>query len=160
AFITVREAQARATAAALDAELRAGKDRGPLHGIPIVYKDNCDTAGILTTMGSQFFSKRVPTQDATVVRLLKEAGTVTLGKTNMNELAAGVAGANKYYGNAHNPWDVTRWPGGSSSGTGAAVAAGMCLGGIGSGTGLSFCGAAGGGGRRRGATHRRAGERV
>jgi aspartyl-tRNA(Asn)/glutamyl-tRNA(Gln) amidotransferase subunit A len=96
AFITVPEAQALAAAAALDAELKAGKDRGPLHGIPIVYKDNCDTAGILTTMGSQFFSTRVPAQDATVVRLLKEAGTVTIGKTNMNELAAGVAGANKY----------------------------------------------------------------
>ena len=103
AFITVPEDQALAAAAALDAELNAGKDRGPLHGIPIVYKDNCDTAGILTTMGSQFFSKRVATADATVVRLLKTAGTVTLGKTNMNELAAGVAGANKYYGNAHNP---------------------------------------------------------
>jgi len=143
AFITVPEAQALATAAALDAELRAGKDRGPLHGIPIVYKDNCDTAGILTTMGSQFFSKRVPTQDATVVRLLKEAGTVTLGKTNMNELAAGVAGANKYYGNAHNPWDLARWPGGSSSGTGAAVAAGLCLAGIGTDTGISVRGPAG-----------------
>jgi len=128
AFITVPEEQALAAAAALDAELKSGKDRGPLHGIPIVYKDNCDTAGILTTMGSQFFSKRVPAQDATVVRLLKDAGTVMLAKANMNELAAGVAGANKYYGNAHNPWDLARWPGGSSSGSGAAVAAGLCLG--------------------------------
>jgi len=143
AFITVPEDQAMAAAAALDAELKAGKDRGPLHGIPIVYKDNCDTAGILTTMGSQFFSKRVATADATVVRLLKTAGTVTLGKTNMNELAAGVAGANKYYGNAHNPWDVTRWPGGSSSGSGAAVAANLCLGGIGTDTGISVRGPAG-----------------
>jgi len=143
AFITVPEDQALAAAAALDAELNAGKDRGPLHGIPIVYKDNCDTAGILTTMGSQFFSKRVATADATVVRLLKTAGTVTLGKTNMNELAAGVAGANKYYGNAHNPWDVTRWPGGSSSGSGAAVAANLCLGGIGTDTGISVRGPAG-----------------
>jgi aspartyl-tRNA(Asn)/glutamyl-tRNA(Gln) amidotransferase subunit A len=143
AFITVPEDQALAAAAALDAELKAGKDRGPLHGIPIVYKDNCDTAGILTTMGSQFFSKRVATADATVVRLLKTAGTVTLGKTNMNELAAGVAGANKYYGNAHNPWDVTRWPGGSSSGSGAAVAANLCLGGIGTDTGISVRGPAG-----------------
>jgi len=143
AFITVPEEQALATARALDAELRAGKDRGPLHGIPIVYKDNCDTAGILTTMGSQFFSTRAPAQDATVVRLLKEAGTVTLAKANMNELAAGVAGANKHYGNAHNPWDVARWPGGSSSGSGAAVAAGVCLGGIGTDTGISVRGPAG-----------------
>ncbi len=143
AFITVPEAHALVAAAALDAELKGGKDRGPLHGIPIVYKDNCDTAGILTTIGSQFFSKRVPAQDATVVRLLKAAGTVTLGKTNMNELAAGVAGANKHYGNAHNPWDLARWPGGSSSGSGAAVAAGLCLGGIGPDTGISVRGPAG-----------------
>jgi aspartyl-tRNA(Asn)/glutamyl-tRNA(Gln) amidotransferase subunit A len=143
AFITVSAEQALVAAAALDAGLKAGKDRGPLHGIPIVYKDNCDTAGILTTMGSQFFSKRVPAQDATVVRRLKAAGTVTLGKTNMNELAAGVAGANKYYGNAHNPWDLARWPGGSSSGSGAAVAAGLSLGGIGTDTGISVRGPAG-----------------
>jgi len=143
AFITVPQEEALAAATALDAERKAGKDRGPLHGIPIVYKDNCDTAGILTTMGSQFFGKRVPTQDATVVRRLKAAGTITLGKTNMNELAAGVAGANKYYGNAHNPWDLARWPGGSSSGTGAAVAAGLCLAGIGTDTGISVRGPAG-----------------
>src|SRR5262249_30843173 len=143
AFITVPEEQALATARALDAELRAGKDRGPLHGIPIVYKDNCDTAGILTTMGSQFFSTRVPAQDATVVRLLKDAGTVTLAKANMNELAAGVAGANKHYGNAHNPWDVARWPGGSSSGSGAAGAAGVCRAGIGTDPGISVRGPAG-----------------
>lgn len=68
---------------------------------------------------------------------------MTLGKTNMNELAAGVAGANKYYGNARNPWDVARWPGGSSSGTGAAVAAGLCLGGLGTDTGISVRGPAG-----------------
>jgi len=142
AFITVPEQDALRTAAALDAELRAGKDRGPLHGIPIVYKDNCDTAGILTTMGSQFFSTRVPTQDATVVRVLKGAGAVTLAKANMNELAAGVAGANKYYGNTRNPWDVARWSGGSSSGSGVAVAAGLCLGGIGSDTGISVRGPA------------------
>src|SRR5262249_25652078 len=143
AFITVPEEQALAAAIALDKELKAGNDRGALHGIPIVYKDNCDTANVLTTLGSQFFRARVPVQDATVVRLLKAAGTVTLGKTNMNELAAGVAGANKYYGNGHNPWDVTRWPGGSSSGTGAAVTAGMCLGGIGTDTGISIRGPAG-----------------
>src|SRR3989475_11180905 len=104
AFITVPEEKALAAAAALDAELKAGKDRGPLHGIPIVYKDNCDTAGILTTMGSQFFSKRVPAQDATVVRRLKAAGTITLGKTNMKELAAGVAGAQKDHGQPPKPW--------------------------------------------------------
>src|SRR5262245_30003116 len=142
AFITLAEDQAMATARELDRELEQGRIRGPLHGIPVVYKDNFDTAGILTTMGSEFYSKRVAQSDAEVVRRLKEAGTVTLGKTNMNEFAAGVAGRNKFYGDTPNPWDTTRWSGGSSSGSGVAVAAGLCLGALGTDTGVSVRGPA------------------
>lgn len=149
AFITLMEEQALETAAARDAELRAGKDRSPLHGIPIVHKDIYNTAGVLTTVGSEFFEGRVPEEDATVVGRLNEAGVVVLGKTNMNEFAAGVSGTNAFYGDTHNPWDLSRSPGGSSSGTGAAIAAGLCLGGTGTDTGgsvrvpASWCGITG-----------------
>jgi aspartyl-tRNA(Asn)/glutamyl-tRNA(Gln) amidotransferase subunit A len=142
AFITLAEDQALATARELDRELEQGRIRGPLHGIPIVYKDNFDTAGILTTMGSEFYSKRTASSDAEAVQRLKAAGTVMLGKTNMNEFAAGVAGRNKFYGDTPNPWDTTRWSGGSSSGTGVAVTAGLCLGGLGTDTGVSIRGPA------------------
>jgi aspartyl-tRNA(Asn)/glutamyl-tRNA(Gln) amidotransferase subunit A len=101
-----------------------------------------DTAGILTTVGSEFFKDRVPQSDAHVVALLKRAGVVILAKTNMNEFAAGVAGRNQYFGDTHNPWDVNRWPGGSSSGTAASVAAGLGLGGLGADTGVSIRGPA------------------
>jgi aspartyl-tRNA(Asn)/glutamyl-tRNA(Gln) amidotransferase subunit A len=137
-FITLTEEQALKTAAALDAELKSGKDRGPLHGIPIVHKDLYDTAGIPTTVGSEFFRKRIPKEDATVVSKLKEAGAVMLGKTNMNEFAAGISGTNQFYGDTRNPWAFDRSPGGSSSGTGAAIAAGFCMGGTGSDTGGSI----------------------
>src|SRR5262249_12957143 len=126
-YITLTEDEALKTAATLESELAQGKVRGPLHGIPIVLKDNMDTAGTVTTVGSEFYKERVPQSDAHVVRLLKRAGAITLAKTSMNEFAAGVAGRNKYFGDAHNPWDVNRWPGGSSSGTAASVAAGVCL---------------------------------
>jgi aspartyl-tRNA(Asn)/glutamyl-tRNA(Gln) amidotransferase subunit A len=122
----------------MDAELKAGKDRGPLHGIPIVVKDIYDTAGVPTTVGSEFFKQRIPKEDATAVSQLKAAGAVILGKTNMNEFAAGISGQNQFYGDAHNPWDLSTSPGGSSSGTGAAIAAGLCLGGIGTDTGGSI----------------------
>lgn len=138
AFITLTAESALAQARLLDQELKAGKDRGPLHGIPIVHKDLFDTRGVRTTVGGTFFRDHIPAADATVVRRLADAGTITLGKTNMNEFAAGLTGTNEYYGDAHNPWDTTRSPGGSSSGTGAAVAAGLCLGGTGSDTGGSI----------------------
>ncbi|MEO8937038.1 MAG: amidase [Burkholderiaceae bacterium] len=138
AFITVTADAAIAQAKRMDQELKSGKDRGPLHGIPIVHKDLYDTSGVVTTVGSEFFKDRVPRSDATVVRRLAEAGAVTLGKTNMNEFAAGVSGTNGFFGNVHNPWDLTRSAGGSSSGTGAAIAAGLCLGGTGSDTGGSI----------------------
>jgi aspartyl-tRNA(Asn)/glutamyl-tRNA(Gln) amidotransferase subunit A len=142
-FITLTEEEALKTAAVLDAELTQGKLRSPLHGIPIVYKDNIDTAGTLTTVGSEFFSRRVPDTDAHVVTLLKQAGAIMIAKANMNEFAAGVAGRNKHFGDARNPWDPSRWPGGSSSGTGVAIASGLCLGGLGTDTGISVRGPAG-----------------
>ena len=138
AFVTVTGEQALEQARALDAELRAGKDRGPLHGIPIVHKDLYDTAGIVTTMGTAVLRHHLPVRDAAVVRRLREAGAVMLGKTGMNEFAAGITGTNEFHGDAHNPWDPARSPGGSSSGTAAAVAAGMALAGTGSDTGGSI----------------------
>lgn len=138
AFITVTAEQALDQACRLDAELRAGKDRGLLHGIPIVHKDLYDTRGVRTTVGSAFFKDRIPNADATVVTRMAQAGVVSLGKTHMNEFAAGTSGTNAFFGDAYNPWDLTRSPGGSSSGTGAAIAAGLCLGGTGSDTGGSI----------------------
>jgi aspartyl-tRNA(Asn)/glutamyl-tRNA(Gln) amidotransferase subunit A len=142
AFITLTEEHALRTAAHLDREWRHRGRRGPLYGIPVVYKDNFETTGILTTMGSHCYSDRVAMDDAVAVRKLHGAGTVMLGKANMNEFAAGVAGFNQFYGNAANPWDLSHWPGGSSSGTGVAVAAGLCLGGLGTDTGVSIRGPA------------------
>lgn len=138
AFITVSDDDALETAALRDKELRHGKDRGPLHGIPIVHKDILDTEGLATTMGSESCARRVPRQDAIVVKRCKDAGAICLGKTNMNEYAAGISGQNAYFGDAHNPWDLSRAPGGSSSGTAVAVAAGLCLGGTGTDTGGSI----------------------
>lgn len=138
AFITITADRALAEARTLDAELRAGRDRGPLHGIPIVHKDLYDTAGVTTTAGSALLRGHLPDRDAAVVRRLRDAGAVMLGKTGMNELATGIDGRNCFFGDVRNPWDATRSPGGSSSGTAAAVAAGMALAGTGSDTGGSI----------------------
>lgn len=127
AFITVTAERALATARERDAELRAGHDRGPLHGISIAHKDCFDTASIATTAGAPSLRDRVPERDAAVVRRLHEAGAVMLGKTHMNEFAAGMSGKNPFFGDCRNPWNVSRAPGGSSSGSAVAVAAGMCL---------------------------------
>lgn len=120
-----------------------------LRGIPIVLKDIFDTAGIRTTAGSKFFADRVPEQDAFVVEKLKQAGALITGKTNLHEIALGVTGNNPHYGTARNPWDTTRVPGGSSSGSAIAVATGMALGALGTDTGgsiripASLCGVVG-----------------
>ena len=149
AFITITDQEALVTAKERDLELRSGKDRGLLHGIPIVHKDNFDTAGVLTTVGSALYRHRIPERSAVVVDALDRAGAVVLGKTNMNEFAAGPSGTNKAFGDVHNPWQLSRTAGGSSSGTGAAVAAGLGLGGTGSDTGgsiripASWCGVSG-----------------
>lgn len=138
AFLTVTAEAALAQAEVLERQLRAGADRGALHGIPIVYKDCLDTAGVRTTMGSRLFAERVPATDATVVARLAAAGAVMLGKTNMNEFAAGTSGKNAAYGDVRNPWSPDRSPGGSSSGTAVAVAAGIALAGVGTDTGGSI----------------------
>jgi aspartyl-tRNA(Asn)/glutamyl-tRNA(Gln) amidotransferase subunit A len=138
AFITLTPDKAVSAAAVLDAELRNGLDRGPLHGIPIVHKDLFDTASIRTTMGSRFFNERRPTLDADVVRSLKSAGAVSLGKTNMSECAAGLSGLNPFYGDVRNGYDETRLSGGSSGGTAAAIASGVCLVGTATDTGGSI----------------------
>jgi aspartyl-tRNA(Asn)/glutamyl-tRNA(Gln) amidotransferase subunit A len=138
AFITVTADLALATARERDAELQKGRDRGPLHGIPIAHKDCYDTAGIRTTVGADVFRDRVPQHDADVVRRLSEAGAVMLGKTQMNEFAAGMSGKNAFFGDAHNPRDLARAPGGSSSGSACAVAAQLCLGATGTDAGGSI----------------------
>ena len=149
AFITVLRAQAMAQAKELEAEQRAGKLRGPLHGIPIALKDNVDTAGIRTTAASALFDDRVPEHDATVAARLKAAGAVLIGKTNLHEFAMGGTNATSYYGPVRNPWALDRNPGGSSGGSAAAVAAGLCYGALGTDTGGSiripaaYCGVVG-----------------
>jgi aspartyl-tRNA(Asn)/glutamyl-tRNA(Gln) amidotransferase subunit A len=143
AFITITEDMALKTAAAMDAELASGKNRGPLHGIPIVIKDDTSVAGYPATVGSAIYRDRVPEEDATVVKRLKAAGAVILGKTNMNEFAAGGRGGfNPHYGDTRNPWSLNHEPGGSSSGTGASVAAHLCMGGTGTDAGGSVRGPA------------------
>ena len=149
AYITVTADLARQQAAQLDDELRDGRDRGPLHGIPIGLKDLVDTAGIPTTGGSGFLRDRVPETDATVWTKLQQAGAVLPGKLNLHEFAFGTTSRNPHYGAVHNPWDTERSPGGSSGGSGAAVAVGSALAAIGSDTGgsiripASLCGVVG-----------------
>ena len=137
AFVTVTEERAVERARALEAELAAGRWRGPLHGIPIALKDNIDTAGVLTTAASAVFADRVPDEDAEVVTRLEAAGAIVLGKLNMHEFAYGGTSAFTRTGPVRNPWDTDRIPGGSSGGSGAAVAARLCAGALGTDTGGS-----------------------
>jgi aspartyl-tRNA(Asn)/glutamyl-tRNA(Gln) amidotransferase subunit A len=134
AFITVTRESAAAEARAAEAEIQRGKWRGPLHGIPIALKDLFDTAGVRTTAGSGVFKDRVPTEDAEVVRRLKAAGAVSLGKTNMHEFAFGGSSLVTYFGGVHNPWERAHIAGGSSGGSAAAVAGRLCYGALGSDT--------------------------
>jgi aspartyl-tRNA(Asn)/glutamyl-tRNA(Gln) amidotransferase subunit A len=138
AFITVTREQALATARELEEEIRRGRRRGPLHGIPFALKDNIDTAGVLTTAASGVFKDRVPAADADVVVRLKNAGVVPLGKLNLHEFALGGTSAVTYYEPVHNPWALDRVAGGSSGGSAAAIAADMCLGTLGTDTGGSI----------------------
>jgi len=144
AYITVTADLALTQAQKAEAEIlapRGGKgyrDRGPLHGIPISLKDNICTAGVRTTAGSKILKDFIPKEDAAVVAQLKHAGAVILGKTNMHEFAYGVTNNNPHYGPVRNPWDLARIPGGSSGGSAAAVAAGLCYGSIGTDTGGSI----------------------
>jgi len=137
AFVTLMEEQAVTRARELEQELARGEWRGPLHGIPIALKDNIDTAGVLTTAGSAVFADRIPETDAEVVTRLMEAGAIILGKLNMHEFAYGATSAASHVGPVRNPWDVNVIPGGSSGGSGAAVAARLCAGALGTDTGGS-----------------------
>lgn len=138
AFITITETEALAQAGALESELADGKWRGPLHGIPIALKDLIDTAGVRTTAASAVFADRIPSEDAEVVRRLKHAGAILLGKLNLHEFAYGGTSSVTHFGPVRNPWDLAYSPGGSSGGSGAAVAAGMCFGALGTDTAASI----------------------
>ena len=155
AYITVTAEVALAQAQKAESELYAPRgrkghrERGPLHGIPVSLKDNIYTEGIRTTAGSKILKDFIPQHDSPVVVQLKEAGAVLLGKSNMHEFAYGVTSNNPHYGPVRNPWDLARIPGGSSGGSAAAVAAGLCFGSIGTDTGgsiripASLCGVVG-----------------
>ena len=148
-FITLTEDAALARAAELDADLARGVDHGPLHGLTVAHKDCYYTKGIRTTDGSRLFADFVPEYDAAVVEKLHAAGTVSLGKLNMHELAYGITSQNVHYGGVRNPWNTGCIPGGSSGGSGAAVATGMVFCGTGTDTGgsvripASYCGTSG-----------------
>ncbi len=133
AFVTVMRDEARRDAEQAERELRTGLVRGPLHGIPIGVKDIVAVKGVRLTAGSRVLANNIAAEDAAVVEQLRRAGAIIIGKTNTHEFAYGT-----YTPPTRNPWDTSRIPGGSSGGSAAAVAAGMCLGAIGSDTGGSI----------------------
>lgn len=149
AYITLTREEALAAARASELRYRQGTPRGPLDGIPIAIKDNIWTRGVRTTAGSKFLADFIPDRDATVVERLRRAGAVILGKTNLHEFAYGVTTENPHYGATRNPWDLARICGGSSGGSAAAVAAGLCIAALGTDTGgsvripSSLCGVVG-----------------
>lgn len=137
AYITVLRETALQAARRAERAIRAGRSLGPLHGVPISLKDLFATKGIRTTNGSKITANHVPDRDATVAARLAAAGAILIGKANMHEFAFGPTGINPHFGTARNPWDRGRVTGGSSSGSGAAVAAGLCHGSMGTDTGGS-----------------------
>ncbi len=147
AFIAVLAESALAEARAAEARIRSGRARGPLEGIPVACKDNIDIAGVATTCGSRILRAEAAATDAPVVERLRAAGAVLIGKTNLLEFAYGIVHPD--YGQCNNPWDEGRTAGGSSSGSAAAVAAGLVLGALGTDTGgsiripASYCGVVG-----------------
>lgn len=149
AFITIANEQALRTARAMEAEQQRGQWRGPLHGVPIALKDNIDTVGIRTTAASELYEDRMPSEDAEVVRKLRGAGAVILGKLNLHEFAYGGTSDISYFGAVHNPWALDHISGGSSGGSAAATAADLCFGSLGTDTAgsvripSSYCGVVG-----------------
>src|SRR5271168_1782365 len=133
-FITVSAGTALAEARAAESEISRGEWRGPLHGIPVAIKDLIDTAGIRTTAASALYKDRVPAEDAAVVRRLRQAGAVIVGKNNLHEFAYGGSSLVSFFGDVHNPWNTAHIAGGSSGGSAAAVAAGLCYAAIGTDT--------------------------
>ena len=141
-YVTLTAERALSQARQAAAEIAAGHYRGPLHGIPIALKDLYDTAGIRTTAMSRVTPDRIPDEDATTVARLDAAGAILLGKLAMHEFALGGPDFTSLFPPARNPWNTAHMPGGSSSGSGAAVAAGLCMGALGSDTGGSIRGPA------------------
>ncbi|MBT6912305.1 MAG: amidase, partial [Rhodospirillaceae bacterium] len=137
-YITVTVETALSQATIAERELRSGRDRGPLHGIPIALKDLIETKDIRTTFASRAYSDYVPTADAAATRALAEAGAVLLGKTNLSEGAADSSSQSSAFGGPRNPWNTDYITGGSSGGSGAAVAAGLAFAALGSDTGMSI----------------------
>jgi aspartyl-tRNA(Asn)/glutamyl-tRNA(Gln) amidotransferase subunit A len=149
-YLRVMADDARAEARTAEAEISRGDYRGPLHGVPLGLKDLFETVGVPCSMGSRILADAPPPSiDATVVARLRGSGAVILGKQTMHEFAFGVTSENPHFGDVHNPWDLDRVAGGSSGGTAVAVAAGLCVAGLGSDTGgsiripASFCGTVG-----------------
>ena len=137
-FITVLPDEAIAAARQAERDIRAGRYRGPLHGIPVGLKDLFNTGGVRTTSGSRIYDNYIPAEDCTVAARFREAGAILLGKLNMHQFAYGPTGENPDYGHMHNPWDPERVSGGSSGGSGSATAAGQCTITTGSDTGGSI----------------------
>src|SRR5712672_1568062 len=138
AFILVMAEEARRQAREADRELAAGRDRGPLHGVPISLKDLFDVRGVPTTAASRVREGHVAERDAPAVAHLRQAGAVFIGKTNLHEFAFGTTNEDSAFGPARNPHDPSRSPGGSSGGSAASVASGMALASIGTDTGGSI----------------------
>jgi len=138
AFITVTDERALVQASKADEEIREGKDRGPLHGIPIAIKDLFATEGIRTTCGSRLFEDWIPERNAAAVTRMLESGAVLLGKTGLHELAYGNSSINPFFGPVRNPWATDHDPGGSSGGSASAVSAGLAYGALGTETGCSI----------------------
>ena len=149
AFITINDNDALRSARTADDELKAGRYRGKLHGIPIALKDVFETSGIKTTAGSKLLATNIPTKNGYVVQQLADAGAIMLGKLNLHEWALGVTSANPHFGAVINPWHTGHVPGGSSGGSAAAVVSRLCSGSVGTDTGgsiripSSFCGTVG-----------------